>query len=146
LTVDLRAAPRTRIAAEVAARGRRQFVTDCVAVLEGGHPDRQLLDVLGGRSVPGVLADLETHGYWLRVWAVRGLLWQWDDTALPALMRAFDDEAWRVREMALKVVARHLVDDALEPALGLRADPVPRVRAAAERAVATLTAAVTEPG
>jgi hypothetical protein len=39
-------------------------------------------------------------------------LWAWDDVALPAVKSALNDEAWRVREMALKVVARHKLDDA----------------------------------
>jgi hypothetical protein len=40
--------------------------------------------------------------------------------------------------MAAKVVARHVVDDALGAVLGLREDAVLRVRAAAIRAVETL--------
>lgn len=52
------------------------------------------------------------------------------------LVRATEDPYWRVREMAAKVVARHVVADALEAVGLLREDPVPRVRAAAERAVA----------
>ena len=55
-------------------------------------------------------------------------------------MQALTDDAWRVREMALKVVARHRLDDGLTAVLPLRGDPVPRVRQAAERAVARLTA------
>jgi hypothetical protein len=43
--------------------------------------------------------------------------------------------------MAAKVIARRLVGDGLEAAASLREDPVPRVRAAAERALAALTAA-----
>jgi hypothetical protein len=53
------------------------------------------------------------------------------------------DEAWRVREMAAKVVARHRVGDAFAAVSRLRSDQVPRVRAAAERAVVTLTASGT---
>jgi hypothetical protein len=41
--------------------------------------------------------------------------------------------------MAAKVVARHLLGDALPEVAALRADPVPRVRAAASRAVVLLT-------
>lgn len=52
------------------------------------------------------------------------------------LVRATEDPYWRVREMAAKVVARHVVADALEAVGLLCEDPVPRVRAAAERAVA----------
>jgi HEAT repeat protein len=54
---------------------------------------------------------------------------------------ALGDEHWRVREMAAKVVARRKLGDAVEAVAALRADPVPRVRAAAERATVILTAA-----
>lgn len=79
------------------------------------------------------------QGHWPRIWAARGLLYVWEDRAAPAIAAATADEAWRVREMAAKVIARHRVDDALEAVTGLRADPVPRVRAAADRALARLT-------
>lgn len=61
--------------------------------------------------------------------------------AAPAIIRATADEAWRVREMAAKVIARHRVGDALAAVVALRDDPVPRVRAAADRAVMLLSAA-----
>lgn len=76
--------------------------------------------------------------YWLRVWAARGLLWAWDDLAFPCLAHALDDDAWRVREMALKVVARHKLDEALTAVVDLQDDPVPRVRSAAARALVRL--------
>jgi hypothetical protein len=41
--------------------------------------------------------------------------------------------------MAAKVVARHQVDQALETLLPLREDTVARVRAAADRAIESLT-------
>jgi hypothetical protein len=41
--------------------------------------------------------------------------------------------------MCAKVIARHAVGDLLEAVAGRREDPVPRVRAAAIRAVDTLT-------
>lgn len=74
------------------------------------------------------------------MWGARGLLWAWDNSALAALRAALRDPAWRVREMAAKVVARNLVGDALDDVAPLRDDPVRRVRVAATRAVATLTA------
>lgn len=77
--------------------------------------------------------------YWFRVWGARGLLWNWDDSATGAITAALRDPSWRVREMAAKVIARHLVGDALAAVAGLRDDPAPRVRAAANRAVARLT-------
>jgi hypothetical protein len=75
---------------------------------------------------------------WLRIWATRGLLWAWDGVAVDALRGALVDDAWRVREMAAKVVARHLVGDLLANVSELRDDPVARVRQASERAVARL--------
>ncbi len=88
------------------------------------------------------LTERPANRYWLRVWALRGLLWAWDDRALPALLDALADEHWRPREMAAKVAARHLQGDALPALVELAArDPVRRVRAAASRAVALLTAA-----
>jgi len=55
-------------------------------------------------------------------------------------MGALNDDAWRVREMALRVVARHRLDDALTTVADLQEDPVPRVRAAASRALVRLSA------
>ncbi|MHB1907100.1 MAG: HEAT repeat domain-containing protein, partial [Acidimicrobiales bacterium] len=72
--------------------------------------------------------------YGAREWAARGLLWEWDDVALGAVCAATDDDHWRVREMACRVVARHRLEGALEAVARRRADPVARVRAAAERA------------
>jgi len=102
---------------------------DALIMALGGPPARDVLD-------RGPDSD---QRYWLRVWAARGLLWAWDDTGLEAVRRALDDPAWRVREMAAKVVARHLLGDLLTAVAELRADPRPRVRAAATRAVAVLT-------
>jgi len=48
---------------------------------------------------------------------------------------ALHDDAWRVREMALKVVARHRLDETLTAVAGLQEDPVARVRTAASRAL-----------
>jgi hypothetical protein len=42
--------------------------------------------------------------------------------------------------MAAKVIAKHKVGDALEAVAALADDPVPRVRAAGNRAVMTLSA------
>lgn len=75
------------------------------------------------------------------MWALRGLLWVWDDEACPEVLAALNDEAWRVREMALKVIARHRLGDATDKVAALRADPTKRVSAAAIRALYLLTAA-----
>lgn len=135
--------PRRSIEAECARRGRDAVVAGCVELIAGGRADPGLLLALAGPAARPFLdgADRDDR-YWLRVWGTRGLLWAWRDGAVGAvgaLRTALADEAWRVREMAAKVVARHLVGDALGEVAALRDDPVPRVRAAADRAVAALT-------
>jgi len=123
-------------------------VADCLSILRGGEPDPTLAVALGGPAAPRLLAG-ETRAdvdLWSRVWAARGLLWALDpattERASDAVVAALHDPAWRVREKAAQVVARHLIDDALPDVVRLRdADPVPRVRTAASRAVQRLTAA-----
>jgi hypothetical protein len=135
--------PRQSIELECARRGRDQVVDGCIALLAGQEVDDNLIIALGGPVAMIVLHDgpRQRNQYWRRVWGARGLLHAWDDRATKAIIEATADEHWRVREMAAKVVASHTVDAGLEAVTGLRADPVPRVRAAAERAMARLTAA-----
>ena len=118
-------------------------VEGCIRLLAGQDADDELILALGGPHARLVLDGHEggRSGYWPRVWAARGLLHRWDEMAVPAVVEAAGDEAWRVREMVAKVVAEHLVDEALEAMLTLREDPVRRVRTAAERAVRRLTTA-----
>ena len=120
------------------------MVAGCVDLIEGRYDevDDGLVLALGGPPADYVLSGGEggKGGYWPRVWGARGLLHVWDDSATTAIVRAAGDEAWRVREMSAKVVARHRVGDALTAMAELRKDRVPRVRAAAERALIVLTA------
>lgn len=62
---------------------------------------------------------------------------------MAAIIRAATDGAWRVREMAARVIARHRIGDAFTAVAELRNGQVPGVRAAAERAVVVLTASGT---
>lgn len=112
----------------------------CVDLLQGREVDDALVRALGGPPAAQVLAGAEggRHGYWPRVWACRGLLYAWGRDATAAVIDATGDDAWRVREMAAKVIARHGVEDGLSAAAGLLDDPVARVRAAGERAVIAL--------
>jgi hypothetical protein len=137
--------PKERITAERDSRGAGPLTADCVALLEG-RPDEvsdALIVALGGEGGVYILdgAAGGRNGYWPRVWAARGLLHAWDPAATAAIIGATGDEAWRVREMAAKVIARHRVGDAFDAVAALRTDPVERVRAAAARAVTVLTAA-----
>lgn len=128
--------PRQSIESACAERGRPEVVAGCVALLSGEPTDPALVFALGGPPARWAVDGGEPGpAYWLRVWAARGLLWAWDDSAVPGVRRALHDDEWRVREMAAKVCARHLLAAALTDLARLEDDPRPRVRAAAHRAV-----------
>jgi len=135
--------PRQSVTAECERRGRAAVVTGCIGLLEGAGTDDGLIVALGGPPAQIVLSGRAGGGggYWPRVWAARGLLHVWAEDATPAIIAATADESWRVREMAARVIARHQVGDALAAVVALRDDPVPRVRAASDRAVMYLSAA-----
>jgi HEAT repeats len=114
-------------------------VACCVELLAGHDADDDLVFALGGPAARSVLDGGQR--YWLRVWAMRALLYAWHDSARPAVLSGLTDQAWRVREMAAKVIVRRRLGEALTEVADLRDDPVPRVRAAAARAVTILTAA-----
>ena len=138
--------PRRSAEAESARRGRDQFVAACADLASGGSADDpELILALGGPAARwAVTGEPPGPDYWLRTWALRGLLWVWEDSATHTVLAALEDEHWRVREMAAKVVARNAIDAALEQVAALRDDAVPRVRNAAGRAVAVLTSAAYE--
>ena len=121
------------------------MVAECVRLIMSETADTALIVALGGPLAHRILdagpdSDLR---YWLRVWGTRGLLWAWDGSpaAVDAVREALSDPAWRVREMAAKVVARHLAGDLLAAVAEVRDDPVPRAQAAATRALAVLSRA-----
>jgi hypothetical protein len=141
-----RLTPRRSVAAECERRGTAAVVSGCIDLLQGhSDVDDALLLALAGPAAQSVLDGRAggKAGYWPRVWAARGLLHAWDDRATTAIIQATGDHAWRVREMAAKVIARHRIGAGLTAVAELRDDPVRRVRAAAERAVVLLTASGT---
>lgn len=135
--------PALTLDAMCARRGREQVVAGCVALVGGDYADEPFIREIGGEGATLILGGTKRvdDRYWFRTWGARGLLYVWDDSALAAIVAATSDDHWRVREMAAKVVARHQLDDALPEVVRLREDQVPRVRAAADRAVARLTTA-----
>jgi len=135
--------PRQSVEIECARRGTARVVAGCIALLQGQDVDDDFVLALGGPGGHRVLDDgpKRRNQYWRRVWGARGLLYAWTDEAEVAVVAALADEHWRVREMAAKVVAKRGIGAALDPVAVLRSDPVPRVRAAAERATVLLTAA-----
>jgi HEAT repeat protein len=135
--------PADRIAALVAEIGPDEVVAWCADLLAGrvgpAAAERPPLTWLGGRHAVALL-DREqvvdpTHAYWVRVWAARGLLHAYAPAAGRDVVAALADEAWRVRELAAKVVARWEVGEASDAVALLVTDDVPRVRAAAVRAI-----------
>jgi HEAT repeat protein len=114
-------------------------VTGCLSLLEGKSCDDELILALGGPPAEWVRTGAPAGpDYWLRVWAARGLLYAWDDSARAGVLAALHDDAWRVREMALRVVSRHRLYEATPLLQGLREDPSARVRAGASRALRVL--------
>ena len=134
--------PRESVRGECQRRGEDDVVAGCIDILTDRHVDERLLQALGGPAAGQVLAGRAggTAGYWPRVWAARGLLYVWNETATAVIIGATSDEAWRVREMAVKVITKHRIGDGLDTVIMLSDDPVRRVRTAAERAIAVLTA------
>ncbi len=132
--------PRQSVEAECRRRGTKSVVANCVSILSDGEIDEETVLALAGPMAEQVLQGREggLAGYWPRVWAMRGFLYAWNDTAVPVVIAGAADESWRVREMCAKVVARHQVADAVDAMAGLLKDPVPRVRAAADRVLARL--------
>src|SRR4051794_16762739 len=127
--------PRQSVESECERRGLASVVRGCVALLNGEPVDDELILVLGGPPADWVRSGASPGpAYWLRVWGARGLLYAWSETARPAVLQALDDESWRVREMALKVVARHRVQEASSQVDRLRNDASARVRGSAARA------------
>jgi len=114
-------------------------VTWCAGLLDGtiryddaGHPP---LTWLGGAHAASLLQrqafESRDQEYWPRVWGARGLLHVWAADARPAVIGGLSDPAWRVREMAAKIVRAQELADAETELAALVADPVPRVRTAA---------------
>ncbi len=115
------------------------MVSGCIALLRGRPVDGALIRVLGGPPADWVeTGEPPGPDYWLRVWAARGLLYVWHGSARPAIHSALDDESWRVREMALRVISEHGLIEEIPDVERLRNDPSARVRAKADRTLRQL--------
>ena len=132
--------PRASVRRYGARVGEDVLVERLIALLDGAELTDELAFALAGPASRPVLAGGAggPSGYWARVWALRGLLYVFDDVATSHVVAACADPAWRVREMALKVVATHALDDALEAVAARQLDDVARVRAASTRALQRL--------
>jgi HEAT repeats len=145
---DLYAHPRDLLAEAVDDYGIHAVIDMCLALLDG-HTEYDLLPLplsyLGGAHAVAKLdrgANLVARGqdHWPRVWAARGLRHVWLPYAEPGVVAALSDPAWRVRELAAKVVTQRELGSAAEALMPLLTDGTPRVRVAAIRAIGVVGA------
>jgi len=142
---DPAAHPRDLLAGAARHYGETLVATWCADLLtgrvEGDDEEFPPLAWLGGRVAGWELgreaAEGEDH-YWPRVWGARGLLYVWAPEASAAVAAGLGDRAWRVREMSAKLVRLREIGEAADTLTDLTdetLEPVPRVRAAAVRAL-----------
>ena len=125
--------PAERIAKVVAELGEDEVVARATALIAGLNAGEEFLLAVGGRHAQGIL-DGAPPLYWPEVWGARTFLYVWNDSAAPAVLAGLGNQAWRVREMSAKVVARRELAYPAEVA-ELATDEVARVRAQAARAL-----------
>ncbi len=131
--------PQQSVEQESARRGERAVVSGCIALLRGKTVDGELIIALGGPPAEWAgTGEAPGPAYWLRVWAARGLLYAWHGSARPAVRSALHDEAWRVREMALRVVAQRGLVTERVAVEAMCHDSSARVRTAAARTLKRL--------
>lgn len=128
--------PKRRIEAAVKRYGEWEVVDRAISLIAGNNEGNDFLLYVGGDHAQGIL-DGAPALYWPELWGLRSLLYVWDKTAETAVIGALHDSAWRVREMAARVVAARELQAATELRKNL-ADRTPRVRIAAARALAAV--------
>jgi hypothetical protein len=131
--IPVESSPSERLTAAIEQFGEAGVVERSIALLGGFNVGDEFLLYLGGVHAQGIV-DGAPALYWPEVWGARALLTVWDDSASDAVAAALTNQAWRVREMAARVVgARSL---ALAGTLrAMLTDEVARVRAASARAL-----------
>ena len=132
--VDLPIAP--RLAAAVERFGEPTVVLRSLSLIAGNNEGDEFLLYVGGDHARGILNGAPPL-YWPELWGTRALLYVWDDSAALAVTAALENQAWRVREMATRVAAARTLP-VIEQLTTLLTDDVPRVRAAAARALGAL--------
>ncbi|WP_460653212.1 HEAT repeat domain-containing protein [Kribbella endophytica] len=136
--------PRAVVEAACARYGEETVVGWCVALLTGEisgedayGPDLPKLQAITGSPNPGGWQQPvdPVNYYWVRVWAARVLLYAWRDDAVDALRAVANDPAWRVREHVARITAQRELGELVDHLLPMLDHELPRVRAAAVRAV-----------
>ncbi len=111
-------------------------VERALSLLAGNNEGEDFLLFVGGEHAQGIL-DGAPVLYWPELWGARALLYVWDETAESVIIGTLSNPAWRVREMGARVAAARELPAASELA-ELLSDRVPRVRAAAAKALSAL--------
>jgi hypothetical protein len=145
--LPLDAHPSVLVGLAVERWGPRGLMDRCARLYRemdwGDEPE--LMSFLAGRAgLRWVELGFGTQDYFVRTWALRAMLYAWHESASTTVIDALQDEHWRPREIALKVVAKRLADGDVDAVARLQDDPVPRVQAAARRALAQLSRDVQE--
>jgi hypothetical protein len=122
-----------RLAVAVERFGEDAVVLRSVSLLAGNNEGEEFLLFVGGEHAQGIL-DGAPVLYWPELWGTRALLYVWNDTAADAVTASLHNQAWRVREMGARVAAARALP-VTDQLVGLLTDEVPRVRAAAARAL-----------
>lgn len=136
IPLDAPIAERVELAA--AHFGEAELISRAIGLLEGRNEGEEMLLFAGGRHAQGIL-DGAPALYWPELWGARIFLYRWDASAVASVISGMSNQAWRVREMCLRVCALRMVGDV--PAFAARlSDPNARVRAAAIRAIAAVGA------
>jgi hypothetical protein len=133
---DVSQHPKLLVAELEAHVGNRLAALWCAELLKGAdfHDYEGMLWYLGAQATPGVLSG-QWELYWVRTWGARGLRYVWVDECASALVAGLGDEHWRPAEMCLKVAVLRDVGEAGPGAVGWLDHELPRVRAAACRAL-----------
>lgn len=130
------ASPR-RLVTELGQRvGQEQAAGWCGELLSGADPHDyvSMLDYLGSNCRTAAF-DPRWQNYWPRTWGARGLLYVWSPALTSTVVAGLGDEHWRPAEMCLKVARAREIGAAGPGALLLTKAGLPRVRAAALRAL-----------
>jgi hypothetical protein len=133
---DVSLHPKALVAELEAQVGNRQAALWCADLLEGADPHdyEPVLWYLGAQATPGVLSG-RWELYWVRTWGARGLRYVWIDECAASIVSGLSDEHWRPAEMCLKVATLREIGEAGPGAVAWAGHELPRVRAAACRAL-----------
>lgn len=98
--LPLDAHPSVLVGLAVQRWGERGLMDRCVGLYRamdwGDEPE--LMSYLAGRKGPRwVELGFGVQGYFVRTWALRAMLYAWDESAMTTVIDALEDEHWRPR-------------------------------------------------